>query len=370
MSEPKKTPLYDVHQSLGGKMVEFAGFLMPVAYGSIIDEHNAVRERVGVFDVSHMGQFVVTGTDAREFVNRMITNDCSKLLPGNLQYTVMCREDGTVVDDLLVYVISEDRIILVVNAANIEKDYEHLTSRKRKNVEVSDVSEEYALVAVQGPRTREVIAACPFFGQVADRLQKLPYYNGITFYHRGAEVLVSRTGYTGELGFEVFVPAELAVALWDQIVVAGEDCGLAVIGLGARDTLRFEAAYCLYGHELDDHTSPLEAGLSWVVKLKKPSFCGAEALRKEKAKGSKRVLIGLAVSGRNIARQGYTVLRDGREVGRVTSGAFAPTLHKSLCMALVDRACSAGDGQFAVWVRDKEVPAKPTSLPFYKSRAK
>lgn len=370
MGDAKKTPLYDMHRLLGGKMVDFAGFLMPVAYGSIIDEHRAVRERVGMFDVSHMGEFLVAGPRARSFVNQIITNDCSRLSPGALQYTVMCGEDGTVVDDLLVYAVDEERLLLVVNAANIDKDLDHVSSFDMAGVDFRNVSDHYALIAVQGPKTREVLATCPLFEGVSNRLDDTAYYYGFTFDTHGAEVLVSRTGYTGELGFEIFVPADLAETTWTQIQAAGEPHGVAAVGLGARDTLRFEASYCLYGHELDEKTTPLEAGLGWVVRLGKEGFRGQEALQREKQRGSKRMLVGLELDGRSIARHGYAVMKEGHEVGRVTSGTFAPTLEKSLCMALVEVGAVGNDKGLSVRIRDREVAATRTPLPFYKSRAK
>jgi aminomethyltransferase len=368
LTDLKKTPLHEIHESLGAKLVGFAGFSMPVAYGSIIDEHMAVRERVGLFDVSHMGEFLITGAGAREFVNEIITNDCSKLAPGRLQYTVMCRENGTVVDDLLVYVIADDRIILVVNASNIDKDFAHVASFDASGVEVTNVSDDYALIAVQGPRARELMLSCPLFDTVATAINEAVYYEGFLFAHDGSEILVTRTGYTGELGFEIFVPNALAAQFWAALMDAGRDHGVTAIGLGARDTLRFEGSMCLYGHELDDETTPLEAGLGWLVKLKKDSFQGLDALRTEKESGSKRKLVGFELQGRNIARQGYEVLNSGEVVGKVTSGAFAPALRKSLCMALVD--AHAPDDGFEIQIRKKTVPAVIVPLPFYKSRAR
>jgi aminomethyltransferase len=370
MSDPKKTPIYDIHKSAGAKIVEFAGFLMPVTYGSIIGEHRAVRERVGIFDVSHMGEFVVTGRGAREFVNEIITNDCSKLAAGAVQYSVMCREDGTAVDDLLVFAVDEQRIILVVNASNVDKDLAHVLGFPRTGVKVENASDSYALLAVQGPKSRDVLKACPLFAGAGKAIDEIPYYKGFGFRSGGHEILVSRTGYTGELGFEVFVPAQLGARFWEAIVEAGRPFGIEPIGLGARDTLRFEASYCLYGHEIDDETSPLEAGLGWVVKLAKPSFRGAGALRKEKEAGSRRTLVGLELEGKNIARPGYGVLSNGAEAGKVTSGAFSPTLEKSLCMALIASGSRSEDARYSVAVRDKEIPATMTPLPFYKSRAK
>jgi aminomethyltransferase len=370
MTDPKKTPLYEAHRSLGAKMVEFAGFLMPVSYRSIIEEHTAVRQRAGLFDVSHMGEFLVTGEGALDFVNAAITNDCSPLLPGGLQYTVMCRENGTVVDDLLVFVLARDRVMLVVNASNIDKDFEHLSTFDRKRVELRNASDDYALVAVQGPRAREVLVSCGLFSRFRDEIETLAYYNGLRMEHDGEEILVSRTGYTGEIGFEIFVSPRLADRLWADLMAAGRPHGIAPVGLGARDTLRFEASYCLYGHELDDSTSPLEAGLGWVVKLKKNRFRGLEALKQEKSRGPKRTLVGLELEGRNIARQGYAVLGGDGDIGRVTSGTFSPTLEKSLAMALIDTAAMSTTGTYGVRIRDKTVPAGLTPLPFYKSRAK
>lgn len=367
---PKRTPLYEAHVSLGAKIVDFAGFEMPVAYGSIIDEHTAVRERAGLFDVSHMGEFIVSGTGAAEFVNRVITNDCSKLTPGALQYTVMCRDNGTVIDDLLVFVLAKDRILLVVNAANIGKDFAHIDAFKKNGVELVDASDEYALIAVQGPRARDVMVGCGFFAAVRKELADLAYYNGLVIDQRGDEVLVSRTGYTGELGYEIFVPPPLARPLWDELRESGRRFDIRPVGLGARDTLRFEASYCLYGHELDDDTTPLEAGLGWVVKLKKEDFCGLQALKKERASGSKRTLAGFELQGRNIARQGYDVFGEGAVIGRVTSGTFSPTLQKSLCMALIATSAKTDGASYGVGIRGKEATADLTPLPFYKSRAK
>lgn len=370
MTGLKKTPLHAIHESLGAKMVDFAGFSMPVAYGSIIEEHMTVRTRAGIFDVSHMGEFLVTGAGALGFVNEIVTNDCSRLTPGRLQYTVMCREDGTTVDDLLVFVLAPDRVVLVVNASNIDKDFTHVGTFERRGVEVANVSDEYALIAVQGPLTREVLGACPLFESVAAAIADLPYYRGVEFEYDGSKLLISRTGYTGELGFEIFMPNALAETVWSGITKAGKAHGIAPIGLGARDTLRFEASLCLYGHELDDHTTPLEAGLNWLVKLKKESFCGLDALRRENEQGSKRTLVGFELGDRAIARQGYEIQSGESVVGKVTSGAFAPALGKSLCMGLIDSAANENDAPFHITIRNKSVPAARTPIPFYASRAR
>jgi aminomethyltransferase len=367
MTDLKRTPLFETHQSLGARMVPFAGYEMPVSYSGIIEEHQCVRERVGLFDVSHMGEFIVTGPETWSWLNRMVSNNVGKLTDGGVMYTVLCREDGTVVDDLLVSRVSEERALVVVNAANIEKDFAHFNERLSGDVELCDESDDTALVAVQGPRARDLLTRCPTFAPAREQLETLRYYN---HFHLDADgpVTVSRTGYTGELGFEVFTKPARAVALWDELTEHGADLGVQAIGLAARDTLRFEASFCLYGHELDDDTTPLEAGLRWVVKLKKGDFVGRDALVAQKEHGVPRTLMGFELDGRNIARQGYTILADGQAAGTVTSGTFSPTLQRSLCMAFVDsKRADAGD--FAVEVRNKRIAARRVELPFYPSRA-
>jgi aminomethyltransferase len=367
MAELKRTPLYDTHKSLGARMVPFAGFEMPVSYTGIIQEHESVRERVGLFDVSHMGEFVVTGADTWKWLNAIVTNNCARLEDGAVLYTAMCREDGTVVDDLLVSRVANDRAVVVVNAANIEKDYGHMEERLTGEVELHDASDDTALIAVQGPRSFELLGRCPTFAPVHDRVQSLRYYRHFAFDADGS-ITVSRTGYTGERGVELLVPPQRAEALWRELSEHGADLGVQPVGLAARDTLRFEAAFCLYGHELDDETTPLEAGLRWVVKFKKGNFVGRDALLAEKERGSKKRLVGLELEGRHIARQGYAVRADGGEVGVVTSGTFSPTLGRSVCMAFVESA-RAHDPTFEIDVRNKRIGARRVELPFYRSRA-
>jgi len=287
MNELKRTPLHDVHKSLGAKMVPFAGFEMPVSYAGIIEEHECVRERVGLFDVSHMGEFVVTGPDTWTWLNRMVTNDCAKLDDGGVLYTALCREDGTVVDDLLVSRVAPDRGMIVANAANIEKDFAHLVERLSGDVHLVDASDDYALIAVQGPRSRDLLLRCPTFATASETIGSIGYYR--QFALPGDEgIVVSRTGYTGELGFELFVPPARAAAMWDELTREGAELGVRPVGLAARDTLRFEASFCLYGHELDDETTPIEAGLKWVVRLKKGDFVGRDALVRELESGSRK----------------------------------------------------------------------------------
>ncbi len=368
MSTLKHTPLYDAHVAAGAKLVPFAGFEMPVSYAGVIEEHTTVRERVGLFDVSHMGEFVVSGPDTWSYLDRVVTNDCSKLAEDGVLYTVMCRENGTVVDDLLVTRMAADRALIVVNASNIEKDFAHMKRLVAGRVELENASDEWALIAVQGPRAHELVKTTPMLAAVRDEVDAVGYYRWRAFMSDGDRFILSRTGYTGERGFEIFAPPARARELWDQLMVTGATMGVAPAGLGARDTLRFEASLCLYGHELDDETTPLEAGLHWLVKLGKPAFVGRDALLGEKGRGSRKQLLGFELEGRTIARQGYAVMRGESMVGKVTSGTWSPTLKKSLCMAYVD--ADSVDAELAVQVRTNAVAAKRVPIPFYPSRAR
>ncbi|HUV35587.1 MAG TPA: glycine cleavage system aminomethyltransferase GcvT [Patescibacteria group bacterium] len=380
-----KTPIYEAHVARGGRIVEFAGFLMPVSFEGIVAEHERVRNAVGLFDVSHMGEIEITGRDACAFTDYIVSNNVGRLEEGQICYTVCCNDAGRVLDDLLVYKFSEERILLVVNAVNTKKIYDHvgavlrgavdvksrdrLAEERKKDVAIRNVSPETAQIAVQGPNARDILRSSRICAPVRDELATIPYYRFIIFRYNGGEIVVSRTGYTGELGYEIYLPAPLALDVWNELLACGEDYGAAPIGLGARDTLRFEPAFCLYGHELDEETSPLESGLSWVVKLKKGDFIGREALAAEKDAAPSRVLIGLEIEGRGIARQGFSVLKQGTGIGTVTSGTFSPTLKKSLAMALVSRSISLDNGGITVDIRGKSVPANRVPLPFYKSRA-
>ncbi len=367
--ENKKTPLYDAHVRTGGRIVPFAGFLMPVSFEGIVAEHARVRTAVGLFDVSHMGEISITGPGAVAFADRVVTNNVAKLAHGQICYTVACNEKGTVLDDLLVYRFSDERILLVVNAVNVEKIFRHLKSLQAPGVEVRDLTAAIGQIAVQGPRSRELLMRTELCAPVRDALAGLKYYRFVSFESRGEEIILSRTGYTGELGFEIYLPAGRAMGAWEELLALGKDLGVGPIGLGARDTLRFEPCLCLYGHELDEETSPLEAGLSWLVKLNKGEFLGRSALLKEKERGPARTLAGFEIAGRQIARQGFSVLQDGKKIGAVTSGTFAPTLGKSLALALVSSAAKAERGGFAIDVRGMAAEATMTPVPFYKSRA-
>ncbi|MDD3642791.1 MAG: glycine cleavage system aminomethyltransferase GcvT [Candidatus Krumholzibacteria bacterium] len=362
----QKTPLYEAHVERGGRIVEFAGFLMPVSFEGIVAEHERVRTKVGLFDVSHMGEIEITGPDAVAFADYAVTNNVAALEHHQICYTVCCGERGTVLDDLLVYRFSDESVLLVVNAVNTGKILAHLKSIRRGDVEIRDLTAGIAQIAVQGPAARDLFASCPTFASVAAQVKHLPYYRFLTARLDGDEVIISRTGYTGELGFEVYLPASRARAVWDEMLDRGKVHGAAPIGLGARDTLRFEPGYCLYGHELDENTSPLEAGLSWVVKLKKEEFVGRDALLAEKARGSARRLVGLAAEGRRVPRQGCAVSIGGRVAGAVTSGTFSPTLRAPLAMALVESSVPKDAEGITIDVRGEALPAKAVPLPFYK----
>ena len=364
-----KTPLYDAHVSAGGKIVPFAGFHLPVQFEGIVAEDARVRTAVGLFDVSHMGEITLTGPRAAAFADEVVSNSVAKLADGQICYTVACNERGTVLDDLLVYRHSPERILLVVNAVNVDKIFRHLVSLEAPLVDIRNRTAEIGQIAVQGPRSRELMLRADFFAAARRRIAELPYYFFFAFERDGEEIIVSRTGYTGEHGYELYLPAKLTAAVWSEFLAVGADLGVGPIGLGARDTLRFEPCFCLYGHELDEETSPLEAGLSWLVKLGKEKFIGREALLEEKERGSRRRLVGLELLGRQIARQGFPVFQNGSEVGKVTSGTYSPTLQRSLALALIRSGSEEKDGPYTVEVRGKAVEAARVPTPFYPSRA-
>ena len=363
---PRTTPLHSRHLALGAKMVPFAGFDMPVQYAGILDEHKAVREAAGLFDVSHMGEFRVRGPQALDLAQRLVTNDVSKLTDGRALYAVLCHETGGAVDDLLVYRLAEDDVMLVVNASNIEKDWAHVSAVAEAaglDAALADESDRWALLALQGPEAFEVFERATGL-DVSD----IPFYHfrqpeaGAVF---GAErALVSHTGYTGERGLEIYLETGAAGHAWDALVEAGA----APAGLGARDTLRLEAGYCLYGNELDDRTTPLEAGLGWVVKPDAGDFVGRDALVEQKEGGVPRKLVGLVVEGRGIPRSGYPILGpDGEEIGAVTSGSQSPTLGKGVALGYVpnDPAFTAPGTRLGVGVRGRVLEATVTKPPFH-----
>ena len=359
--EPKKTPLYPKHVLAHAKIVDFAGFLMPMFYEGIVPEHKTVRQSVGLFDVSHMGEIYVSGPRALEFVQKVTTNDASRLKEWQAQYSAMLYDNGGIVDDLLVYRLP-DRYMLVVNAANIEKDYEWLKSNLfSEGVEIYNASDEVAQLAIQGPRAQEVLQKLTNFD-----LEQIKYYHAAEIDVAGEKMLVSRTGYTGEDGFELYMRPEVAEKIWDAIMEAGEQAGIKPCGLGARDTLRLEMKYLLYGNDMDENTNPYEAGLGWIVKLEKGDFIGREAIIDAKARGLKRKLVCFELQERGFPRHGYKVFKDDREIGVVTSGTFSPMLNKGIGLAYVPPEFSKVGNTFEVQVRNVKIPAVVVKPPFWK----
>jgi aminomethyltransferase len=357
----RETPLADRHRQAGGRMVEFAGWRLPVQYSGVAEEHRAVRGAAGLFDVSHMGEIAVRGAGAESFLQWLTPNDVSQLAIGRAHYSGLLTERGTFIDDLLVYRLSEQDFLLVVNAANRARDFEWVASRAPATVAVHDASDDYALLALQGPRAAEILAPLTPLP-----LEGVRYYAFAASQVAGHQALVSRTGYTGEDGFELYLDPGEAGAVWDALLEAGESAGLVPAGLGARDTLRLEAGMALYGHELDEGTTPFHAGLEWVVKLDKGDFVGRDALLEQRRQGVERRLVGFEVTGRGIARQGHPILHRGEPVGAVTSGTWSPTLEKALGMAFVATPHAGQGGQLEVEVRGRALPLQLTGLPFYK----
>ena len=374
----RRTPLYDRHRAAGGKLVPFAGWEMPVQYQGVIEEHRAVRTAAGLFDVSHMGELRVVGPDAEAFLQYLTPNDVAKLDEGRAHYSALLTESGTYLDDLLVYRIAAEEFLVVVNAANTESDFHWTADRAReareegRAVEVEDVSERYALLALQGPLAVEILRPLAAVAQARRsdpaELDAVGYYRFARGEVAGAPAILSRTGYTGEDGFELYLDPEDAPRVWDRLLEAGRDRGLVPAGLGARDTLRLEAGMALYGHEIDAGTTPWEADLGWTVKPDKGDFIGRRALLAQKAAGVERWLVGFEVRGRGIAREGHPVLHDGREVGRVTSGTWSPTFEKALGMARVPAALAEPGTAVEIEVRGRRLPAEVVKLPFYQRR--
>jgi len=359
-SVPQRTPLYECHLQAGGKMVDFAGWHLPVQYSGVMEEHRAVRATAGLFDVSHMGEFKVSGPGAAAFLQQLTPNDVSKLTPGRIHYSGLLTETATYVDDLLIYRLGEEEFLLVVNAANTDKDFAWIEGRLPNDVTLENVSADYGLLALQGPRSEEILTRLTEID-----LSEIRYYRFEIAEVEGHHAIVSRTGYTGEDGFELYLSPASAPEVWDRLMQIGGPLGLVPAGLGARDTLRLESAMALYGHEIDDTTTPLDAGLSWVVKLAKGDFLGRDALVAQKENGLERQLVGFEMVGRGIGRQGYDVLAAGEAVGRVTSGSFSPTLEKAIGMAYVPPELAEPGTEIEIQVRKNAVPAVIVSIPFY-----
>jgi glycine cleavage system T protein (aminomethyltransferase) len=356
----KKTALYDKHVALGARMVPFAGYLMPLSYSGQIAEHNAVRNGVGLFDLSHMGEFLITGPGAVEAVDRLLTNRLVGTHEGQAVYAPMCLDSGGIVDDLIAYNLP-DGVYLVVNASNIDKDARWVQEHLPAGVNFGNISDHTSLIAIQGPKTLE------FLTPLTDRpVAHLGTYTSTRAKVMDVEALVSRTGYTGEDGYELYVPNSRAAELWDGLMEQGKRLNLTPIGLAARDTLRFEMGYCLYGNDIDETTTPLEAGLSWTVKLDKGDFIGRDALVAQKQKGIPRRLVGLRPQDeRAIPRHGYVLKSEGCEVGHVTSGTFAPSLGLGLGMGYVESSLAGPGSGVTIDMRGRAVSASVTALPFY-----
>jgi aminomethyltransferase len=359
----RRTPLYVVHRESGAKMVPFGGWEMPVEYAGLIAEHMAVRTAAGLFDVSHMGEFEIEGPGALAFLQRVTSNNAAKLVDGQAQYSAFVLDSGAPVDDVIVSRKAADRYLLVVNAGNIEKDSRWLTGQKPTGCQLRDRSDDFGLLALQGPRAQDILAKLT----PAD-LPGLKYYRFLDASVCGIPATISRTGYTGEDGFEIMVPADRTVELWRALIEAGRDLGLVPAGLGARDTLRLEARMCLYGNDMDETTSLVEAGLGWIVSLDdaKGDFNGRAVLAAQKANGPSRKLIGFEVTGRGIARHGYAVSVKGAPVGVVTSGTYAPFLQKNIGLAYLPAEHAGVGCEFDVDVRGRGVPARVVPTPFYK----
>ncbi|MFZ7103188.1 MAG: glycine cleavage system aminomethyltransferase GcvT [Peptococcaceae bacterium] len=361
----QRTPLYEEHLKAGGKIVEFGGFAMPVQYKGIIEEHNTVRNQAGLFDVSHMGEFEVKGADAGRFIQRLITNDLNKIEPNKVIYSPMCYEDGGTVDDLLVYCFAWNHFWLVVNAANIAKDWTWVVSQiKDEAVEIKNISPDIAQVALQGPKAEDILQQI-----TSVNLSDLKSFRFTKITIAGQECLVSRTGYTGEDGFEIYLEAGQIARLWQDLLEKGRCQGLAPIGLGARDTLRFEAGLPLYGHELSSAITPLEAGLGMFVALNgEADFIGKAALGRQKAAGLKRKKVGIEMVARGIPREGYDIVKAEKEIGFITSGSFSPSTGKNLGMALIESSAAQIGAKVDVVIRNKPCEARIIHTPFFKNK--
>lgn len=355
----KYIPLNDLHIALGGKMVEFAGYNMPVRYSSDKEEHLTVRQGVGVFDVSHMGEFMVTGAKALDLIQHVISNDASKLFDGKALYAYLPNHEGGVVDDLLVYRINAEKYMLVVNASNIEKDWAWISAQNQVGAEMKDVSEEMCLFAVQGPQAIEAMQSL-----TAINLAEMPYYTfQIAEFAGLQDIIISATGYTGSGGFELYVPNAQAEKVWNAIFEAGKVFNIKPIGLGARDTLRLEKGFMLYGNDIDDKTSPLEAGLGWVTKFTKP-FLNSESLKAQKEAGVKRKLVAFKMNEMAIPRSHYPILdAQGNKIGEVTSGTMSPSLEAGIGMGYVPLEFAAEGSQIFIEIRNKKAPATVSKAP-------
>ncbi|MEC9489463.1 MAG: glycine cleavage system aminomethyltransferase GcvT [Halanaerobiales bacterium] len=355
----KKTPLNQIHKDLGAKMTDFGGWEMPVEYTGIIEEHQAVRNKCGLFDVSHMGEILVSGENAAKSLQKIITNDLQKLEPGKIIYTLICKADGGIIDDLLVYCLQEDQYLMVVNASNIEKDFEWINSHLLAKTKAENLSDKYAMLALQGPESKKVLT------QLTDiDLNSLAYYRFRQAKAAGIEMIISRTGYTGELGYELYFEPEAAKKIWYRLMEAGSDFGLKACGLGARDTLRLEKTYPLYGNDIDETTNPYQAGLSWTVALDKGDFIGREKLIEIEKNCCQRKLSPFKITGRGMARHGYEIYAESEMIGKVTSGSYSPTLAESIGLAYLKNEYTEPETEIEIKVRKRRVKAEVLKGPF------
>ena len=358
----KNTALTQKHTSLGAKMVPFAGYNMPVSYSGLNDEHATVRNSVGVFDVSHMGEFILKGENALNLIQKVTSNDASVLTDGKAQYSCLPNNTGGIVDDLIVYRIDEKTYMLVVNASNIEKDWNWIKQNDTWNVDMKNISEDTSLLAIQGPKALDTLQ------KLTDvKLADIPYYSFAKGKFNGVDnVVISNTGYTGAGGFEIYFENQYAEKMWDSIFEAGKEFGIKPIGLGARDTLRLEMGFCLYGNDIDDTTSPIEAGLGWITKFTK-DFTNRAAIEKQKTDGVTKKLVGFEMIDRGIPRHDYEIAdAGGKIIGKVTSGTQSPTLNKAIGMGYVDKDFAKADTEIFVMIRDKAIKAKVCKIPFLK----
>ncbi len=358
----QNTALTKTHTELGAKMVPFAGFNMPVSYEGVTIEHETVRKGVGVFDVSHMGEFLITGPNALDLIQKVTSNDASKLINGKAQYSCLPNDKGGVVDDLIVYKIADEKYLLVVNASNIKKDWDWISSHNDMNADMRDLSDDYSLLAIQGPKAAKAMQSL-----TSVDLEAMKFYTFEVADFAGIEhVIISATGYTGSGGFEIYCKNSEVKQVWDKVLEAGADFGIKPIGLAARDTLRLEMGYCLYGNDINDTTSPIEAGLGWITKFSK-DFINAEALAQEKEHGPERKLVGFELDERGIPRHDYDIVDgNGKTIGIVTSGTMSPSLGKGIGLGYVPTVFAKPGSKINIQVRKKAIPATVVKLPFYK----
>ncbi len=355
-----RTPLFETHQQLGARIVEFGGWEMPVQYSSIREEHHAVRKRLGLFDVSHMGEIIIEGPDALAAAQRLTCNDLKRLKVNQCQYSALLTSDGTFVDDVIVYPLTPEKILICVNAGNIDKDYEWIQSHSDGAVSVRNESDTWCQLALQGPLASTAMQTA--FDEAPTQLERFRF---TTYRYQGQDLLISRTGYTGEDGFEIYGPAQLATDLWHQLIQTGSPHGLLPCGLGARDTLRLEVNYPLYGHEIDDRTNPFEAGLAWIVKLDGDDFIGKATLQRVKAAGIQRHLVAFRMTDRSIPRQGYPICLDDQAVGHVVSGTLSPSLDIGIGTGYLPGTATEIGTKIAIDIRGKKRIAAVVKQPFY-----